>query len=35
MNNKLKKIYELKSELDHRIPPNQGEIKRIKKKLYS
>lgn len=31
MNNKLKKIYELKSELDHRIPPNQGEIKRIKK----
>ena len=30
MNNKLKKIYELKSELDHRIPLNQGEIKRIK-----
>lgn len=30
MNNKLEKIYELKSELDHRIPPNQGEIKRIK-----
>ena len=30
MNNKLEKIYELKSELDHRIPPNQDEIKRIK-----
>ena len=30
MNNKLKKIYELKSELNHRIPLNQGEIKRIK-----
>ena len=30
MNNKLEKIYELKSELDHRIPLNQGEIKRIK-----
>ncbi|MGL5777140.1 Fic family protein [Cetobacterium sp.] len=30
MNNKLEKIYELKSELDHRRPLNQGEIKRIK-----
>ncbi|WP_330111771.1 Fic family protein [Cetobacterium somerae] len=30
MNNKLEKIYKLKSELDHRIPLNQGEIKRIK-----
>ena len=30
MNNKLEKIYELKSELDYRIPLNQGEIKRVK-----
>ena len=30
MNNKLEKIYELKRELDYRIPLNQGEIKRIK-----
>lgn len=30
MNNKLEKIYALKSELDHRRPLNQGEIKRIK-----
>lgn len=30
MNNKLKKIYELKNELNHRRPLNQGEIKRIK-----
>lgn len=30
MNSKLEKIYELKRELDHRIPLNQGEIKRIK-----
>ncbi|WP_047380491.1 Fic family protein [Cetobacterium sp. ZWU0022] len=30
MNNKLEKIYTLKSELDHRRPLNQGEIKRIK-----
>lgn len=30
MNNKLEKIYKLKSELDHKIPLNQGETKRIK-----
>ena len=30
MNNKLEKIYELKSELDYRRPLNQDEIKRIK-----
>lgn len=30
MNSKLEKIYELKRELDHRIPLNQGKIKRIK-----
>lgn len=30
MNNKLEKIYELKNELNHRRPLNQGEIKRIK-----
>lgn len=30
MNNKLKKIYELKNELNHRKSLNQGEIKRIK-----
>lgn len=30
MNNKLENIYELKSELNHRRPLNQGEIKRIK-----